>query len=97
MSERIIRRRLQESGFCYLKPLSKPLLTLRHEQDRLQMAKLVENQDWSKVIAADDTTFRLTTVRRLHWQNTRSSNCSKNNEISIEVQCLELYDCQKFG
>ena len=67
-SERILRQRLREGEFRYLKSLSKPLLTLKHQQDRLQLAKLVENQDWSKTIAADETTFDLRTLRRRHWK-----------------------------
>ncbi|CAF3398449.1 unnamed protein product [Rotaria sp. Silwood1] len=66
VSERTIRRRLREAGFRYTTPLSKTLLTLQHQQNRLQWARLVQNQDWSKVVAADETTFRLTSVRHMH-------------------------------
>ena len=68
VSGRILQQRLQEGELRYWESLSKLLLTLKHQQDRLQLAKQVENQDWSKAIVADETTFGLRTLRRLHWK-----------------------------
>ncbi|CAF1511622.1 unnamed protein product [Rotaria magnacalcarata] len=68
VSERTVRRRLHEAGLQYSLPLSKPFLTSKHRQDRLQWATQVQNLDWNKIIATDETTFRLNTVRRMCWQ-----------------------------
>ncbi|CAM4833354.1 unnamed protein product [Rotaria magnacalcarata] len=45
VSERTVRRRLHEAGLQYSLPLSKPLLTSKHRQDRLQWATQVQNLD----------------------------------------------------
>ncbi|CAF1084631.1 unnamed protein product [Rotaria magnacalcarata] len=68
VSERTVRRRLHEAGLQYSLPLSKPFLTSKHRQDRLQWATQVQNLDWNKIIATDETTFRLNTVRRMCWE-----------------------------
>ncbi|CAF2996525.1 unnamed protein product [Rotaria sp. Silwood2] len=62
-----VRRRLQEAGLRYSLPLSKPFLTLKHQQDRLQWVKLVQNVNSDNVLATDETTFRLNSVRHMHW------------------------------
>ena len=84
VSERILRQRLREGGFLYLESLSKPLLTLKHQQDRLQLAKQVENHNWSKAIATDETTFGLRTFRRLHWKAPSNRTSRRTMKFSLK-------------
>ena len=63
VSARTVRRRLNEAGFKYMKPLSKPLLTEDHQRKRLSWARSLTNFDWNQVIASDETVFRINEVR----------------------------------
>ena len=57
VSSATIRHQLNEQGLYKLKPLSKPLLSDLHRLNQLKWAKTHRNQDWSKVIFTDETTF----------------------------------------
>ena len=59
ISPSTIQRRLRESGVTYRSPIPKPLLTERHILQRLQWARKYKNQDWSKVIFTDESSFSL--------------------------------------
>ena len=63
VSARTVRRRLNEAGLKYMKPLSKPLLTEDHQRKRLSWARSLTNFDWNQVIASDETVFRINEVR----------------------------------
>ena len=84
VSGRILQQRLQEGELRYWEPLSKLLLTLKHQQDRLQLAKQVENQDWSKAIVTDETTFGLRTLRRLHWKAPSDRTSRRTMKFSLK-------------
>ncbi|CAF2880261.1 unnamed protein product [Rotaria sp. Silwood2] len=64
ISSRSVRRRLKEAGYQYYAPLSKPLLTMQHKKRRLKWAKLMQRQDWNKVIFSDECTIRLGPVKQ---------------------------------
>ncbi|CAF4160979.1 unnamed protein product [Rotaria sordida] len=68
ISSRSVRRRLKEAGYQYYAPLSKPLLTMQHKNRRLKWAKLMQRQDWDKVIFSDECTIRLGPVKQRRWQ-----------------------------
>ncbi|CAF1524176.1 unnamed protein product [Adineta steineri] len=63
-----VRRILNKGGYKFAAPLSKPLLTLKHKQKRLEWAKLMKNQDWDKIIFSDECTINLGPVKRRQWQ-----------------------------
>lgn len=68
VSQLTIQRRLKDAGLKYLKPLSKPLLSDWHRQQRLTWAKSMKNYDWSKVVANDETLIRLHATHKYTWQ-----------------------------
>ena len=97
VSERTIRRRLKDAGLRYCTPLSKPLLTLKHQQDRLRWAKQVQNQDWNNVIASDETTFRLTTIRRMHWQVPGNRTIKRTVKFPLKINVWDCMATKGFG
>jgi hypothetical protein len=68
VSQNTIQRRLKDAGLKYSKPLSKPLLSGRHWQQRLAWAKSMKNYDWSKAVASDETQISLHTTHKYTWQ-----------------------------
>ncbi|CAF3816941.1 unnamed protein product [Rotaria sp. Silwood1] len=68
ISSRTVRRRLKVAGYRFSAPLSKPLLTTLHKQRRLQWARLMQHQDWNKIVFSDECTIRLGPVKRRYWQ-----------------------------
>jgi transposase len=68
VSNRTVRRRLKNAGLKYSKPLSKPLLSEHHRQQRLTWAKSIENYDWSQVMVTDETTIHLHAKQKYTWQ-----------------------------
>ncbi|CAF2098812.1 unnamed protein product, partial [Rotaria magnacalcarata] len=97
VSERTVRRRLREAGLQYLSPLSKPLLSLKHQQDRLQWATLVQNVDWKNVIATDETTFRLNTVRRMHWHLPGHRTVRRTVKFPLKINVWGCMTSKGFG
>ena len=67
MRGRTVRRRLNEAGARYNRPMSKPLLTERHQKNRLKWAQHHKAIDWNQVIFSDETTIRLNSVKELVW------------------------------
>ena len=59
VSARTVRKRVQDAGYRYGKPLKKPLLSDRHIKKRLEFANTNLDRDWTRVIFADESTFRL--------------------------------------
>ncbi|CAF4832540.1 unnamed protein product, partial [Rotaria sp. Silwood2] len=97
VSERTVRRRLREAGLRYSSPLSKPLLSFKHQQDRLEWAQLVKNQNWCKVIATDETTFRLNTVRRMYWQLPGHRTIRRTVKFPLKVNAWGCMTSKGFG
>ena len=48
-------------------PPSKPLLTSTHRQQRYQWALGMKNQNWDRIIAADKTLVRLSSIKKFSW------------------------------
>ncbi|CAF3404354.1 unnamed protein product [Rotaria sp. Silwood2] len=68
VSYRTVHRRLKAAGYQFSTPLSKPLLTMKHKQRRLAWAKLMQDQDWDKIVFSDEYTISLGPVKRRQWQ-----------------------------
>ncbi|CAF4331666.1 unnamed protein product [Rotaria sp. Silwood2] len=85
------------AGLRYCTPLSKPLLTQKHQQDRLQWAKLVRNQDWNNVIATDETTFRLNTIRHMHWQFPGNRTVRRTVKFPLKINVWGCMTAKGFG
>ena len=67
VSERTVRRRLNEAGAKYNKPISTPLLTEHHPERRLKRALTHQDINWKQVIFSDETTGHLNSVKGLVW------------------------------
>ena len=67
ISPSTIQKRLRESGVTYRNPIPKPLLTERHRLQRLQWARKYKNQDCSKVIFTDESSFSLFSSLKKLW------------------------------
>ena len=65
VSGRTARRRLNEAGAGYNRPMSKPLLTERHRKNRLRWAQHHKATDWNQVIFSNETTVRLNSIKGL--------------------------------
>lgn len=68
ISSRTVRRKLHDSGFVRGNPISKPLLTPKHQKKRLLWAKKMKDQDWNNVIFSDETTFHLGQSKIQVWK-----------------------------
>ena len=64
-----IRRRLNEVGAKFSKPMSKPMLTEKHRINRLKWAHQNVDVDtnWDEVIFSDETTVFLNRVKGCVW------------------------------
>ena len=67
ISQETIRRRLKEYGAKFSLLISKPLLTEKHRQKRLQWAQAVRGVDWNRIVFIDETTVRLNQLKRCVW------------------------------
>jgi Transposase/DDE superfamily endonuclease len=72
VSARTIRHRLSESGDKFVKEISKPLLSEKHQAIQLQWAKKHKKFDWKNVIFTDESTFQLFQSNRKVWQFAQS-------------------------
>ena len=64
ISQETIRRRLKENVANFSLPISKPLLTEKHRQKRLDWARAASDMDWNRNIFSDETTVRLNQLKR---------------------------------
>lgn len=63
-----VRRRLAEAGFKHRMPTSKPALSERQRQNRLEWARNQLGRDWSRVIFTDETTVLMAPRRAKVWR-----------------------------
>ena len=68
ISDRTIRRRLNDAGGKFVKETQKPLLSERHRSNRLKWAKNHQNYNWDNVVFTDESTFQLYRSNRKVWQ-----------------------------
>jgi hypothetical protein len=97
INARTIRRRLNEAGFKYMKPLPKSLLTEHHQRKRLSWAKSLINFDWNQVIASDETVFRVHDVKRFYWQRPGEREVCRTVKYSIKINAWGCLSSGGFG
>jgi Transposase len=96
ISQRTVRRRLNEAGAKYNKPLSKPLLTDNHREKRLKWAEDQRATDWNQVIISDETTIRMNSVKGLVWNLPGKKEGCANCQAPYQGQCLGLLFNSRF-
>ena len=58
---------MKEYGAKFSLPISKPLLTEKRRQKRLDWAHAAGDMDWNRIIFSDETTVRLNQLKRCVW------------------------------
>lgn len=97
ISQRTVRRRLNEAGAKYNKPLSKPLLTDHHREKRLEWAEDQRTTDWNQVIFSDETTIRMNSVKGLVWNLPGKKNVVRTVKHPIKVNVWGCFSAHGFG
>ncbi|CAF3368546.1 unnamed protein product [Rotaria socialis] len=97
VSERTIRRRFNEAGARYSRPMSKPLLTERHRQNRLRWAQHHKTTDWNQVIFSDETTVRLNCVKGLVWNFPGKKKVIRTVKHPVKVNVWGCFSSKGFG
>ena len=67
ISTKTISRRLKETGMKFISSIYKPLLTLQHQEKRLQWCKENKEREWNNVIFTVETTFVLKSYKKRFW------------------------------
>ena len=67
VTQRTIRRRLNEAGEKFSLPMKKPLLSEQHRLNRLNWAHNHRSTNWNKIIFSDETTVILNRVKGRAW------------------------------
>ena len=97
VSGRTMRRRLNERGARYNRPMSKPLLTKRHRKNRLRRAQHHIAIDWNQVIFSDETTIRLNSVKGLVWNFPEKKKVVRTVKHPIKVNVWGCFSSKGFG
>ena len=97
ISERTVQRRLNEAGAKYNRPISKPLLTERHRERRLQWAQDHQTMDWDQVIFSDETTIRLNSVKGMFWNLPGKKKVIRTVKHPLKVNVWGCFSSKGFG
>ncbi|CAF1518427.1 unnamed protein product [Adineta ricciae] len=97
VSERTVRRRLNEAVAKYNKPISKPLLTEQHQERRLEWALTHQDMDWNEVIFSDETTICLNSVKGLVWNLPGKKKVVRTVKYPIKVNVWGCFSSKGFG
>lgn len=97
VSQTTIQRRLKDAGLKYSKPLSKPLLSEWHRQQRLAWAKSMKNYDWSKVMASDETQISLHATHKFTWQRPGERKVVRTVKYPLKVNVWGCLSEKGFG
>lgn len=97
LSTRTIQRRLCDAQWRYSNPLLKPLLTEDHRQKRLTWAQKYSNNDWSRVIFTDETTFYLHGYIRKTWQSKYCRKVHHTVKHPVKLNVWGAFTFQGFG
>ncbi|CAF3372163.1 unnamed protein product [Rotaria socialis] len=92
-----IRRRLKEYGAKFSLPISKPLLTEKHRQKRLEWAHAAGDIDWNRIIFSDETTVRLNQLKRCVWNLPGKRKVFRTVKYPIKVNIWGCFSCNGFG
>jgi transposase len=97
VSDRTVRRRLNEAGLRSLAPTIKPLLTDRHRKGRLEWAKANEDRDWNQVIFTDETTIKLFRNKKRVWRRPGQRIVMRSVKHPVKVQVWGCISAHGFG
>jgi len=97
VSERTVRRRLHEAGGKYNLPLSKPLLSEKHQKQRRIWAKNHKNFDWTKVIFTDESTFYLNQPVGKVWNFPGKKKVIRTVKHPAKVHVWGCFSASGFG
>ena len=98
ISQRTVRRRLNEAGAKYNRPLSKPLLTENHREKRLKWAEDQRTTDWNQVIfSSDETTIRMNSVKGLVWNLPGKKKVVRTVKHPLKVNVWGCFSARGFG
>jgi transposase len=97
VSQETIRRRLKEPGAKFSAPLSKPLLTEKHRQNRLRWAEATRDIDWNRVIFSGETTVRLNQLKRFVWNLPGRRKVVRTVKYPIKVNVWGCFSSNGFG
>lgn len=97
ISQETVRRRLKEAGARFLPPMSKPLLTEKHRQDRFRWAQVTSDIDWDKIIFSDETTLRLNQVKRYAWNLPGQRKVIRTVKNAVKVNVWGCFSSNGFG
>jgi transposase len=97
ISERTVRRRLNEAGAKFSPPMSKPLLTEGHQKNRLKWAEAHLATNWDQVIFSDETTIRLNQVKRRVWNTPGKKKVVRTVKHPIKIDVWGCFSSKGFG
>ena len=97
ISQETIRRRLKEHGAKFSPPISKPLLTEKHRQKRLQWAQAVRGVDWNRIVFTDETTVRQNQLKRCVWNLLGKRKVFRTVKYPVKVDLWGCFSCSGFG
>lgn len=97
ISARTVRRRLREAEGKYTKPMLKPLLSTRHQRQRLSWAKQHRNFDWNKVIFTDESTFYLNQPVGKTWNFPGKKKVIRTVKHPVKVNAWACFSASGFG
>ena len=97
ISQRTIRRRLNEAGAKFSPPMPKPLLNNDHQNNRLKWAKEHITMDWDQVIFSDETTLYLNLTKRWVWNLPGGKKVIRTVKHPIKVNLWGCFSSKGFG
>ena len=97
VSERTVRRRLNEAGKYSGPALAKPLLKPAHIEARLQFAQDNKNRDWDQVVFSDEATFWLNDHKRPVWQRKGARVVVRKVKHPAKVNVWGCFSASAFG
>lgn len=97
IDEKTIQRRLHEAGAKYGPPMSKPLLTERHEKNRFKWARNQRFTNWNRVIFSDEMTVYLNRVKRRVWYLPGNRKVVLTVKHPVKVNVWGCFSSKGFG
>lgn len=92
-----VRRRLISQGMVYNRPISKPLLTKKHRNERLKFARNNRSRDWSKVLFTDESTFQLYSNVEKLWMHKRRKLIARKVKHPLKIHVWGSFSRDGFG
>lgn len=85
ISTRTVINRLNELGFSYKKPLTKPFLTEIHKDKRLKWALDNVNTDWNKIGFSDESSIWIGLRGRKRWTNLKEEDFERVVKYPVKL------------